>query len=149
MPTYPVAPPVLTGDVLTINRFLNAPAAVNRVMRNLTDEGFVADKMLQGKVKTSGGAVMYGVSESIYTDRDPRLVAPGAEFPRAQSPDGAAALLTVSKYGQDLPLTDEKISREQGRSAGTVLAKSANRTIRYVDTIVMAAIAAAVTRRRL
>lgn len=145
MPTYPVAAPTLTGDTLAISRFLNSPTAVNRALRAITDEKFIADRMLTARVRTSGGAVMYGVSESIYTDRDPRLVAPGAEYPRALSPDGAAALLTINKYGQDSELTDEKISREQGRSVSSILAKEGNRVVQYVDTITMGAIATAVT----
>lgn len=145
MPAYPVAAPTLTGDVLTINRFLNTPAAVNRRMRTIADEQFVADKILTGKVEASGGAITYGVSESIYSDRDPRLVAPGAEYPRALTPDGAAALLKISKYGQDVPLTDEKIGRERGRGVQQVLLKSANRTIQFVDTVTLAAISTAVT----
>lgn len=145
MPTYPVAAPTLSNDLLTINRFLNNPTAVNRAMRTIADEQFVADKILTGKVQASGGAIVYGVSESIYSDRDPRIVAPGSEYPRALTPDGAAALLTVSKYGQDVPLTDEKIGREKGRGAQQVMLKSANRTVQYVDTITLAAIATAVT----
>ncbi|GLY32124.1 hypothetical protein [Kineosporia sp. NBRC 101731] len=145
MPTYPVPAPTLTGDVLTINRFLNSPAQVNRALRSIADQQFIADKLLAGRVEASGGAILYGVSESIYTDRDPRLVAPGAEYSRAIAPDGQAAMLTIGKYGQDLGLTDEKISREKSRSVQTVLAKSANRTVAYVDAVTLAVINAAVT----
>jgi hypothetical protein len=142
---FPAAAPTLANDVLTINRFLNSPAMVNRRVRELADQQFVADKILTGSVEASGGAISYGVSESIYSDRDPGLVSPGGEYPRALTPDGAAALAKVSKYGQDVPLTDEKISREKGRGVQQVLTKSVNRTVRFVDTTTLAVIAAAVT----
>jgi hypothetical protein len=146
MPTYPVSPPVLNDPVLTINRFLNSPTSVARRIRDITDQHFIAEKLLGAdKVKASGGAVLYGVSESIYTDRDPRLVNAGAEYPRAISPDGTSALALTSKYGQDVALTDEKISREQGRSLNQALIKSANRSVRYVDGVVLNVINTAVT----
>lgn len=142
---FPAAAATLTGDVLSINRFLQSPAAVNRRMRTLADQQFVADKILTGKVEASGGAISYGVSESIYSDRDPGLVNAGSGYPRALTPDGAAQLAKTSKYGQDVPLTDEKIGREKGRGVNSILLKSANRTVRFVDTTTLAVIAAAVT----
>lgn len=146
MPTYPVAPPSLTDPVLTINRFLQSPTAVARRIRDITSSQFIAEKLLgNDKVKAAGGAVIYGVSESIYTDRDPRLVNAGAEYPRAIAPDGVSALALTSKYGQDVPLTDEKISREQNRSLNQALVKAANRSVRYVDGVVLNVINTAVT----
>jgi hypothetical protein len=146
MPTYPVAAPTLAGDLETINRFLAQPAQVQRRIRDIVSQQFIAEKLLGGAtVRASGGAVIYGVSESIFSDRDPGLVNAGAEYPQAISPDGAAALLTTGKYGQDVKMTDEKLSREQGRALNTGLRKSANRTVAYVDNTTLAVINAAVT----
>ena len=145
MPTYPVAAPTLANDILTINRFLNSPTMVQRRMREIVDQQFVADQILTGKIEASGGAISYGVSESIYSDRDPAAVNPGAEYDRALTPDGAAALAKTTKYGQDVPLTDEKIGRERGRGVDQVLKKSVNRTVRFTDTITLAAVSASVT----
>lgn len=146
MPTYPVSAPSYTDPVLTINHFLKSPTAVARRIRDITSQQFIAEKLLGGdKVKASGGAVIYGVAESIQTDRDPRLVNAGAEYPRAIAPDGTSALALTSKYGQDVALTDEKISREQNRSLNQALTKAANRTVAYVDGVVLTVINTAVT----
>lgn len=146
MPTYPVAAPVLADPILTINRFLQQPAWVARRIRTITDEQFIAEKLLSAqKVKAQGGAVMYGVSESIYSDRNPALVNPGAEYPRALTPDGQAALALTTKYGQDVAITDEKIAREQFRTLDQSLNKAANSVVAFVDTTVLAVIASAVT----
>lgn len=146
MPTYPAAPPQLTNDVLSINRFLNQPTWVARRIRDIASQYFIAERLLGGQqVEAAGGAVMYGVNESIFTDRDPGLVAAGAEYSQAISPDGAAAMALSSKYGQDVKLTDEKINRERGRSLDSALTKSANRVVAFVDGVVLGTINAAVT----
>lgn len=145
MPTYPVAAPSLTNDILTINRFLEQPTLVQHRIRDIASKQFIGEKLLSGKVQANGGAIVYGVSESIYADRDPRAVNAGAEYPRALVPDGQAAILQMTKYGQDVPLTDEKIAREQYRSVDVALGKSANRTVAYTDSTILGVVNAAVT----
>lgn len=143
--TFPPTAPTLSGDVLTINRFLANPAAVQREVRTLADQQFIADKLLLGRVQVQGGAVTYEVSESIYSDRDPSPVAPGAEYEGALTPQATAALATVKKYGQDLKITDEALARQPGTAANRVLQKSVNKTVAFIDTLSLAAVAAAVT----
>jgi hypothetical protein len=94
---YPPTVPTLSGDVLTINRFLNSPTQVHRRLRDLSDQHFVADVLLTGKIEASGGAISYEQSESIYTDRVPSAVAPGGEYERALAAGGTAALAKVTK----------------------------------------------------
>jgi|SRR3954466_154874 hypothetical protein len=142
---YPPTVPTLSGDVLTINRFLNSPTQVHRRLRDLSDQHFVADVLLTGKIEASGGAISYEQSESIYTDRVPSAVAPGGEYERALAAGGTAALAKVTKYGQDVKLTDEAIGRQGASSVQRVLTKIVNRCVNYVDTITLAAIAAALT----
>lgn len=143
--TYPPIAPTLTGDVLTINRFLTSPTQVARRLRDISDQAFVADVLLTGRVQASGGAIAYEQAETIYTDRAPASVAPGAEYERALAPGGTALLAKVTKYGQDVKLTDEAIGRMGTTSVDRVLQKIVNRTVSFVDTIALAAIAAAVT----
>lgn len=146
MPTYPATPPTLAGDVLTISRFLESPTRVHRRVRDITSQQFIAEKLLGGTpVNAAGGAIVYDVSESIFTDRDPGLVNAGAEYPRAISPDGAAAIARTSKYGQDVSITDEKLKREQGRAVNDGLRKSTNQTVAYVDGVVLTTVNTLVT----
>lgn len=142
---YPPTVPVLTGDVLTINRFLNSPTMVHRRLRTLADQHFLANVLLTGRIEASGGAILYEQSESIYTDRAPSPVAPGGEYEKALALGGVAALAAVTKYGQDVPITDEAIGRMGAASVDRVLRKVVNRVVNFVDTISLAAVAAAVT----
>jgi hypothetical protein len=142
---YPPTAPTLTGDVFTVNRFLNQPTIVHRRLRTIAEQRFVADVLLTGRVLASGGAIAYEVSESIYTDRNPSAVAPGGEYELALATGGTAALANVTKYGQDVRITDEAIGRQNINAVERAMSKSVNQTVAYVDTITLAAIASAVT----
>src|SRR3954470_3243311 len=142
---YPPTSPVLTGDVLTVNRFLTSPTAVQRRLRTLADQRFLADVILTGRIQASGGAISYEQSETIYSDRVPTPVAPGGEYERALAVGGVAALAKVTKYGQDIRITDEAIGRQPATTIQRILTKLVNRAVNYIDTISLAAIAAAVT----
>src|SRR3954454_6745327 len=142
---YPPTGPTLSGDVLTINRFLASPTAVSRRLRTLADQRFLAAVILTGRIEASGGAIAYEQSETIYSDRVPTPVSPGGEYERALAVGGPATLAKVTKYGQDIPLADEAIGRQPSSSVNRVLTKLVNRCVNYVDTLSLAAIAAAVT----
>lgn len=142
---YPPAAPTISGDTITISRFLNAPAAVMRRLRTLTEQRFIADVLLSGRYLTAGGSILYEQSESIYTQKAPEAVNAGAEYPRSSAAPGVAAMASVTKWGQDVPITDEHVGRYGRRAVDVALIKIANYLIRQVDAVALAAIAAAVT----
>src|SRR3982751_5635205 len=96
---YPPAAPTITGDVITISRFLNSPAAVSRRLRTLAENRFIADTLLSGRYEVAGGSLLYEQNESIFTARAPEIVNPGAEYPRTPAAPGAALMASVSKWG--------------------------------------------------
>lgn len=142
---YPPAAPTISGDNITISRFLNAPAQVQRRLRTLAENRFIADVLLSGRYETSGGSLLYEQSEGIFTNRAPSGVNAGSEYPRASASPGPAALAGVTKWGQDVPVTDEHITRFGRRAVDVALLKITNYLVKQVDTVALAAIAAAVT----
>lgn len=142
---YPPAPATMTNDVVTISRFLSYPAVVQRELRTIAQNRFIADVLLSGRYETSGGSLLYEQSESIFTAKAPEAVAAGAAYPRASAAPGAAALAGVTKWGQDVPVTDEHIQRYGRRALDVALLKITNFLVKQVDTIALTAIAAAVT----
>ena len=142
---YPPAAPTISGDTLTISRFLDNPTAVSRRLRTLAENRFIADVLLSGRYQVSGGSLLYEQSESMYTNKAPEIVNPGAEYPRSPATPGPAAVATVSKWGQDVPVTDEHIGRYGRRAVDVALIKIVNYIVRQVDSIALAAISAAVT----
>lgn len=145
--TYPPAAPSLAGDLLTIHRLLQTPALIQRRLRSLSDLGFIADLLLTGRYRSSGGAVLYEQSEPVMNTRLPRAVAPGAEYPMDTPGVGTAALAAVSKWGQKVPVTDEQIKRavNGGQVVDRSLRKTVNTIISKVDKLAISAVASAVT----
>lgn len=142
---YPPAAPTIAGDTVTISRFLDSPAAVSRRLRTLAENRFIGDVLLTGRYQVAGGSLLYEQAESMYTNKAPEVVNPGAEYPRSPATPGPAAMASVSKWGQDVPVTDEHIGRYGRRAVDVALIKIVNYIVRQVDTICLAAIAAAVT----
>lgn len=141
--TYPPANPTLSGDVLTISRFLNNPTAVTRRLRTLAENRFIADALLAGRVE--GSSILYETDESIYTSDAPEVVAPGAQYPRTLAPTGTAAVANPVKWGQEVPITDEEVGRFRGQAVERNLLKIVNYLVYTVDTTALAVISSAVT----
>lgn len=148
MPIYPPAPPTISGNVVTINRFLQDPAAVQRRLRTITEQRFLTDVLFPNKIEVSGGAILYEIGESMYLAKDPEAVNAGGQYPRSAETRGSAAIASVKKWGQDIPLTDERIKRERGMALERTLIKVGNTVVKKVDTVALAAAGAAVTQHQ-
>lgn len=143
--TYPPAAPTISGDLVTISRFLNDPTQIARRLRTITEQRFIADALLTQRFTTDSGSVSYETSEGIYADRDPEAVNPGSEYPLTTLLAGAAQLAKTVKWGEDTEITDESISRQKFSPVARGLTKMVNSMVKYVDSVALAAIASAVT----
>jgi hypothetical protein len=147
MPSYPPAPPTISGDLLSISRFLQSPAQVLRRLRTIMDLRFVSDQILTQQLRSSGGAVLYETSEPFLNSRAVTAVAAGSEYPRDTPATGQAALAAVKKWGQAVFLSDERIKRSvyAGDEVDRQLLKTVNTVVNKVESISMAAVSSAVT----
>jgi hypothetical protein len=141
--TYPPAQPTLTGDVLSISRFLARQDMVNRRVSELAKERFVADRFLQPLPVP--GSFIYSPADSAYTTKLPEGVNPGTEYPRALRPTGSAAVASIIKWGQDVPITDEMLGRVGRREVDWALMQVTNNLVQQVDSTAMSALNTAVT----
>lgn len=141
--TYPPVAPTITGDVLTISRFLNNPTAVQRRLRTIAENRFIADRLLTGRIE--GSSILYETDESIYTADAPEVVAPGTQYPRTLAPTGTAAVANPVKWGQEVPITDEEVGRFRGQAVERNLQKIVNYLVYTVDSTALAVIAAGVS----
>lgn len=143
--TYPPAGPSISGDVVTINRFLNNPTLVARRLRTLLEQRYIADTLLSGRFTVSGGAVTYETGEAIGTGENPRAIQPGMEYPLTNPATGTASIAKTVKWGQDALVTDESIKRRQMDPVNRALVKLANQNVSYIDSVALSAISTAVT----
>jgi len=137
---FPPAAPTLSGDLLTISRFLNDPLYVMRALRTLAEQMFVSNKLLTGQYFTQSGAVLYEQSETIYADRVPQAVAPGGEYPKTTISLGAAQLANTVKWGEDAEVTDEAVNRFKIDAVRRTFIKLANSLVQNIDSVAMSAI---------
>lgn len=147
--TFPAAAPTLSGDTLSISRFLQSPLLLRRRLRDYKDLRFVADQLLTQRFRSQGGAVLYEMTEPFVSDRTVEAVGPGSEYPYANLPTGTAAIAAIQKWGQKVLLTDEEISRNvyAGAAVDRQLRKVLNSVIKQVDGVAMSAISSAVTQQ--
>lgn len=145
MPQYPPGSPSLSGDVLSINRFLKDTPWVARALRDIANEQFVSDRLLTGQFWTESGSIGYEQNESIYADRDPKAVPPGGEYPVTPIGTGPASTANTVKWGNDALLTDEAISRFRYNVVQRQFRKLMNSHIKTIDTVALSAIVSAVT----
>lgn len=145
--SYPPAPPTLSGDLLTISRFLQSPTQLSKALRSIMSLRFISDQLLTAQYKTSGGAIAYEIDEAIINSRAVTAVAPGSAYPFDMPGSGTAALAAVSKWGQAVFLSDEKIKRSvyQGQEVARTMQKSVNTVINKVESVTTAAIGSAIT----
>lgn len=145
--SFPAAAPTLSGDTLSISRFLQTPLALQRRLRDYKDLRFVSDQLLTQRFRSQGGAVLYEMTEPFVSDRTVEAVGPGSEYPYANMPTGTAAIAAIQKWGQKVLLTDEEIARNAyaGAAVDRQLRKVVNSIISQVDSITMSAISSAVT----
>ncbi len=143
--TYPPAAPTLSGDVLSINRFLSNPTLVARRLRTLAEQRFISDALLTQRIQAQGGSVLYETGESIYTETAPSGVTPGAEYPLTAVAHGTASLAKTTKWGSDVEVTDESISRQLINPVERAFEKLVNHMVKTVDAVAMSAVNSSVT----
>jgi hypothetical protein len=145
MPTFPPLPASLSGNTLTIDRYLAEPEFVARKLQTLVDLRYVGTDVLTGRVETSGGAAGWESVTGVFADRTPKAVAPGAEYPLTTVGLGTPNLVKVTKWGEDTIITDEDIERRKIDAVNRGMLFLANSVGQLIDQAVMAAVYAAIT----
>lgn len=128
-----------------VHAFLKSPTLVARRVAELARQRFVADFLLKGRYSAEGGAISWSVDDSLFSDDDPQVVAPGAEYPVTTAGEGKPETVRTEKEGQDTEITDEAIRRLLLDPVNRALAKMVNRTIRRVDSKALGIVGSEVT----
>jgi hypothetical protein len=111
--TYPASAPTISGDTVTISRFLNSPTLVARRLRTILEQRYIADTLLSGRFTVSGGAVQYETGETIYTADNPRA-SPRLRVPA--DPRSAPARLPSRRPSSGVRTPRSPTSRSPGRT---------------------------------
>ena len=147
MPTInPPQPATISGDNITVNRLINAPAVLQRTLRTLVQQRLVGDRILTGRIDLTGtGAVNYEVSEAIMMADLAQRVAPMAEYPLTTSGTAASAMANTEKWALGFEISDELIARNRIDVFNRNMIKLANRLAFGFDALILSAVGSAVT----
>lgn len=122
MPTsHPFGPPAVGADgTITVPVMLRQPQRITRMIMDLTQERFIADRIFAGGGGVTGGAVVYDVAQEneLYPNRDVEIIAPAGEFPLITSEMLKPEVAEVEKWGAKTFVTDE--ARDRNDTAGFV-----------------------------
>jgi hypothetical protein len=143
--TYPPVAPTVSGDFTTIHALLQRPDLIARRLRTIAEQRFISDVLLTGRFNAVGGAIQYEQADSLYTDRTPETIRPGAEYPMAGLGIGPTQVAEVQKWGQDVPIFDESIKRLNRNPVDRGFVKLVNQMVKQVDSVAVAVIASAIT----
>lgn len=142
---YPAGAPSIDGQGrITVEQFLRQPSRVQRVITDLTNERFLAERIFSSG-DAQGGAVIYDqvTASELYTDRDVQAIEPGSNFPIVTSGEGAPKVAAVTKWGGAAVMTYEAVRRDSRDTLNRELTKLRNTIVRKVDTVAIAALDAA------
>lgn len=151
MPTFqhPLAPPTLSGNVVSLDLLLQNPSRVNRFIQAVTLQKFAFPQLFADGGSISGGAVIYDQADinQLYPTNFPEPVAPGAEFVIIQDARVAPKVALVAKWGGKVFITDEARDRNDLLLWNRAMRKVANAMVRTIDAVAVAAINAELTAR--
>lgn len=146
--TYPSPPVTVNPDATAyeVHQFLKSPTLLQRRLRDILAQKFIADYLLAGRFQAVGGAILYETGEEIYPADSPEAVTPLGEYPLTVMTSGELAAAYVNKWGQDSKVSDEAIDRFRANPAERALVKLGNGVIRHVDSVALGVIGSKVTR---
>lgn len=149
MPEYAPSPATINGQLITVDRLINSPVLIYRLLRTLVQQRLVGDKLLSGRVDLTGsGTAVYEIAESIFTTMPDEVVGQLAEYPLSTDAPGTIAKADAVKRGLATQISDELIARARTQGPDPVIrkiTKLANRITFTFDALCLSAISSAVT----
>jgi hypothetical protein len=144
---HPLAPPVITGNTITVDTMLQEPTRITNFLQDITLQRFILDRLFSSDGGVTGGAVVYDLmtENELYLDRDVEPVAPGGEFPIVTSTRRAPRVAQVEKYGGKYFFTDEARDRNDLAAFRNENVKLGNTIVRKLNARAVATMDAAVT----
>lgn len=144
--TYAPPVPGFSGTTITVDYLLNNPIIVWRLLRTIVQQRLVGNKLLTGRVDMTGsGAAVFETSEPIFVDQAPDIIDQLADYPFVTSGGATANLATTIKRGFASLISDEDVARNRLDVVNRKLLKMANYLVFTYDSVILSAIASAVT----
>ncbi len=144
---YPLGPPQISGNTITVDTALNQPTRITRRLADLTLQNLITSQIFTMGGGVEGGAVVFDqlIANDLYLARDVERVMPGDEFPIVTSIRPAPLVAEVEKWGGKFFVTREARDRNNRTSFDNQVTQLANTIERKVNTRAVATLDAAIT----
>lgn len=138
--SYPLGPPSITGDNITLDLLLNEPTRITAYLSDLTLQNMFSPRIFTSGGGLTGGALIYNqlTANQLYTKNDIQEVAPGAEFPIVTSERLAPKVAVPIKIGGKYFVLDEARDRNDASTVQMESMLLANTIERRLDTTAIA-----------
>lgn len=148
--TYPLGPPSVSNNQLTVDTALQSPTRISRTIAELASQRFFVDRLFAIGGDVQGGAVQYEtpptVATDLYSGRDVQRIEPGGQYPVVTGERGPDAVAAVEKWGGEFPVTDEArdrndtglLARNTRQLANTLQRKIQQRGVSVLDALLSA-----------
>jgi hypothetical protein len=146
--TYPLGPPTVSGNNLTVDLALKQPTRVTRRIADMTLAKLIVTRIFGAPGGgVSGGAVLYDQAKlnELYLERDVQRVAPGGEFPIIGGARQAPKVALVEKWGGKFEVFDETRDRNDISFFNNQVTQLANTIVRKVNQRAVEELEAAIT----
>ena len=145
---YAPPAPTVSGDNITVNRLVNSPVLIQRALRTLAQQRLIGDKVLSGSVDLTGtGAVNYEVSEAIMAASLAERIDDLMEYPLSAEPSAVSQMAAAENWGLSTLISDKLVARNRVDIVNRKMIKLANRVAFGFDSLVLSAVASAVTQQ--
>lgn len=146
---YPLGPPTVSGNTITVDEALNNPSRITRDIAQLTMQRFYMDRIFSSAGGVEGGALLFerpnALATDLYGEREPKEVAPGDEFPLQTFARGVPMVARPRKIGNKWFVTKEARKRNDTALLRRYMRQTANTIRRRVENMGLSELAAVVT----
>jgi hypothetical protein len=147
--SYPLGPPTVSGNLITVDEALADPTRITRDIARLADQRFFASRVFSDAGGVSGGAVLYETPPStatdLYAERGLQEIAPGEEFPLLTFLRGVPLVAKPRKLGGKFFVTKEQRKRNDVRIVQRAMIQAANTIALTLDAMAITVLNAAIT----
>lgn len=146
---YPLGPPTISGNMITVDEMLNDPERITRDIAELSMQRFYMDRIFDAGGGVNGGALLFErpnpLATDLYGEREPKEVAPGEEFPLQTFVRGVPLVARPKKIGNKWFVTKEAAKRNDPSRLRIAMMQTANTIRRRIENMGLAELAAVVT----
>lgn len=145
---YAGDPAAVSGNLITVDQYVNDPTVITRVINQLASQRFYANTIFSPGPNIEGGALLFERPNPLLTDlyagRRTQEIAPGTQFPVQKFVRGVPMVQTPRKIGEKFEVTKEDRKRNRVYVIDNAITQAANTLARDVEIIALSELASVI-----